>query len=78
LDAIQTDAPMNPGNSGGALVDMNGQLIGMPSAIATLGTSSGSSGSIGLGFAIPVDQAKRVVDQLEHRPLQSPLDGHAR
>jgi putative serine protease PepD len=78
LDAIQTDAPMNPGNSGGALVDMNGQLIGMPSAIATLGTSSGSSGSIGLGFAIPVDQAKRVVDQLEHRPLQSPLVGHAR
>jgi putative serine protease PepD len=78
LDAIQTDAPMNPGNSGGALVDMSGQLIGIPSAIATLGASSGSSGSIGLGFAIPVDQAERVVDQLEHRPLQSRLDGHAR
>lgn len=71
LDAIQTDAPMNPGNSGGALVDMNGELIGIPSAIATLGMSSGSeSGSIGLGFAIPVDQAKHVADELEHRPGQ--------
>ena len=59
--AIQTDAPMNPGNSGGALVNMKGQLIGMNSAIATLDTSRGS---IGLGFAIPVDQAKRVADAL--------------
>ncbi|MDT5207836.1 MAG: putative serine protease PepD [Mycobacterium sp.] len=65
LDAIQTDAPMNPGNSGGALVNMSGQLIGMNSAMATVGGSSGAeTGSIGLGFSIPVDQAKRVADEL--------------
>ena len=65
LDAIQTDAPMNPGNSGGALVNMSGQLIGVNSAMATLAASAGSpTGSIGLGFAIPVDQAKRVADAL--------------
>ncbi|MBY0441865.1 MAG: trypsin-like peptidase domain-containing protein [Mycobacteriaceae bacterium] len=66
LDAIQTDAAINPGNSGGALVNMSGQLIGVNSAIATLGADSGDapSGSIGLGFAIPVDQAKRIADEL--------------
>jgi len=66
LDAIQTDAAINPGNSGGALVNMNGQLVGVNSAIATLGADSGDaqSGSIGLGFAIPVDQAKRIADEL--------------
>jgi putative serine protease PepD len=65
LDAIQTDAPMNPGNSGGPLVNMNGQVIGMNSAIASMGSSpDAQSGSIGLGFAIPVDQAKRVADEL--------------
>ncbi|BBZ26016.1 serine protease PepD [Mycolicibacterium madagascariense] len=68
LDAIQTDAAINPGNSGGALVDMQGQLIGVNSAIASLGggggPSGGQSGSIGLGFAIPVDQAKRIADEL--------------
>ena len=68
LDAIQTDASINPGNSGGALVNMNGELIGVNSAIASLGgganSSGGQSGSIGLGFAIPSDQAKRVADEL--------------
>lgn len=67
LNAIQTDAAINPGNSGGALVNMNGELIGVNSAIASLGggdSSGGQSGSIGLGFAIPVDQAKRVADEL--------------
>jgi len=67
LDAIQTDAAINPGNSGGALVNMSGELIGVNSAIATLGDSAGpngETGSIGLGFAIPVDQAKRIADQL--------------
>lgn len=66
LDAIQTDAAINPGNSGGALVNMSGQLVGVNSAIATMGADSpdSQSGSIGLGFAIPVDQAKRIADEL--------------
>ena len=67
LDAIQTDAAINPGNSGGALVNMNGELVGVNSAIATLGGDAGAQaqgGSIGLGFAIPVDQAKRIADEL--------------
>jgi putative serine protease PepD len=69
IDAIQTDAAINPGNSGGALVNMKGELIGVNSAIATMGggQSDGEgapSGSIGLGFAIPVDQAKRIADEL--------------
>jgi len=66
LNAIQTDAAINPGNSGGALVNMSGQLVGVNSAIATMGGDSpdAQSGSIGLGFAIPVDQAKRIADEL--------------
>ena len=70
LDAIQTDAAINPGNSGGALVNMNGELIGVNSAIASLGgggsqdSPGAQSGSIGLGFAIPADQAKRIADEL--------------
>jgi putative serine protease PepD len=62
IDAIQTDAAINPGNSGGPLVNRNGALIGINSAIASLGNSS--SGSIGLGFSIPINQAKRVVDEI--------------
>jgi putative serine protease PepD len=62
IDAIQTDAAINPGNSGGPLVDVTGALVGINSAIATL--SSGASGSIGLGFSIPINQAKRVVDEI--------------
>jgi putative serine protease PepD len=68
FEAIQTDAALNPGNSGGALFDMNGELIGMTSAMATLGSGSDSggaqNGSIGLGFAIPVDHAKRIASEL--------------
>jgi putative serine protease PepD len=69
IDAIQTDAAINPGNSGGALVNMNGELIGVNSAIASMsggdgGAGGGQSGSIGLGFAIPADQAKRIADEL--------------
>jgi len=66
LDAIQTDAAINPGNSGGALVNLNGQLVGINSAIASLGASNSStqSGSIGLGFAIPIDQAQRIAQEL--------------
>ncbi|MEJ5997247.1 S1C family serine protease [Corynebacterium sp. H130] len=65
IDAIQTDAAINPGNSGGPLVDMQGNLIGMNSVIATMSEGAGGqSGSIGLGFAIPANQAKRIADQL--------------
>ena len=63
VNAIQTDAAINPGNSGGALLDSQGRIIGVNSAIATL-SSGGTSGSIGLGFAIPINEAKRVVDEL--------------
>jgi putative serine protease PepD len=66
IDALQTDAAINPGNSGGALVNMDGQLIGINTAIASIGGSGAGeqSGSIGLGFAIPVDQARRIADEL--------------
>ncbi len=64
IDAIQTDAAINPGNSGGPLVNMRGEVVGINSAIASLGSSGGQSGSIGLGFSIPIDQARRVADQL--------------
>ena len=60
LGAIQTDAAINPGNSGGALVDDQGRLIGINTAIST----QGGGGSIGLGFAIPVDEASSVAEQL--------------
>jgi len=63
VNAIQTDAAINPGNSGGALVDAQGRIIGVNSAIATL-TSGGTSGSIGLGFSIPINEAKRVIDEI--------------
>ncbi|MCZ3386728.1 MAG: trypsin-like peptidase domain-containing protein [Actinomycetia bacterium] len=63
ISAIQTDAAINPGNSGGPLVDSRGRVVGITSAIATLG-SGRSSGSIGLGFAIPVTQAKSIIEQL--------------
>ena len=62
LNALQTDAAINPGNSGGPLVDMQGRLIGINSAIATTGNEGGS---IGVGFSIPVNQAKRVAEELE-------------
>ncbi|TYL45740.1 PDZ domain-containing protein [Nocardioides sp. BGMRC 2183] len=64
--AIQTDAAINPGNSGGALVDMDGNLVGINASIRTAGSVDGSaSGSIGLGFAIPVDEIVPIVDELE-------------
>lgn len=65
INALQTDAAINPGNSGGPLVDATGAVIGINSAIASLGSSYGSqSGSIGLGFAIPINQARKTANQL--------------
>ena len=65
INALQTDAAINPGNSGGPLIDSTGAVIGVNSAIASLGASYGSqSGSIGLGFAIPINQARKTADQL--------------
>ncbi len=65
ISAIQTDAAINPGNSGGPLVNSRGEVIGINSAIATTGSRvGGQSGSIGLGFAIPINQAKRVATEL--------------
>ncbi|MET8771472.1 trypsin-like peptidase domain-containing protein, partial [Streptomyces sp. NPDC004658] len=74
VDALQTDAPINPGNSGGPLLDSRAQVIGINSAIRSTGGGSGAdggqAGSIGLAFAIPVNQAKRVAEELIN-------DGHA-
>ncbi|MFZ4063556.1 MAG: S1C family serine protease [Candidatus Nanopelagicaceae bacterium] len=65
INAIQTDAAINPGNSGGPLVDLSGAVIGINSAIATTSSGfGGQSGSIGLGFAIPINQARKTADQL--------------
>jgi putative serine protease PepD len=66
IDAVQTDAAINPGNSGGALVDCSGHLVGVPTAGATVPSPSGeaSGGSIGLGFAIPVNLATKVADEI--------------
>jgi putative serine protease PepD len=64
INAIQTDAAINPGNSGGPLVNLEGEVIGVNSAIATVGGTLGESGNIGVGFAIPINQVRRTVEQL--------------
>jgi putative serine protease PepD len=64
INAIQTDAAINPGNSGGPLLDGAGSVIGVNSAIATLPGSGGDIGSIGLGFAIPMNSAKRIAEEI--------------
>lgn len=84
-NAIQTSAAINPGNSGGALVNGAGQLVGINSAIASLSSSGSQSGNIGIGFAIPVNEARQIADQLiangvaQHAYLGvTPVDGEAR
>jgi S1-C subfamily serine protease len=62
-DVLQTDAPINPGNSGGPLIDATGKVIGINSQIATGG--SGSQGSVGIGFAVPIDTAKQIIPDLK-------------
>jgi putative serine protease PepD len=64
INAIQTDAAINPGNSGGPLINAAGEVIGVNSAIASMGSSAGQAGSIGLGFAIPIDTVKRITNEL--------------
>ena len=63
-NVIQTDAALNPGNSGGPLIDASGRVIGINSQIAT-GSPDGSGGSVGIGFAVPVDTAKAIIPQLQ-------------
>jgi putative serine protease PepD len=63
-NAIQTSAAINPGNSGGALVTSDGRLVGINSSIASLGSTNSQSGNIGIGFAIPSNEAKTIADQL--------------
>ena len=65
LNVIQTDASINPGNSGGALVDVDGKVVGINVAIASAsGEESAGAGSIGVGFAIPIDQAERIAQEI--------------
>jgi putative serine protease PepD len=77
INAIQTDAAINPGNSGGPLVDGDGQIIGINTAIATLsGGFGGQGGSIGVGFAIPINYARSVAQQiLDTGQASSPVIG---
>jgi putative serine protease PepD len=72
--AVQTDAAINPGNSGGPLVDMSGNVIGINSAIQTATGSASEGGSIGLGFAIPIDMARAIAGQI----LDGETPTHAR
>ncbi|MEV6977708.1 trypsin-like peptidase domain-containing protein [Kitasatospora sp. NPDC093806] len=76
MNALQTDASINPGNSGGPLLDSGGAVIGINSAIQSNTSSNGRAGSIGLGFAIPINQAKWVADTLikTGKPVYAKLD----
>ncbi|MFE7590194.1 trypsin-like peptidase domain-containing protein [Kitasatospora sp. NPDC057512] len=76
MNALQTDASINPGNSGGPLLDSGGAVIGINSAIQSNASANGRAGSIGLGFAIPINQAKWVADTLikTGKPVYAKLD----
>jgi S1-C subfamily serine protease len=65
-NVIQTDAPINPGNSGGPLLDAAGRVIGINSQIETAG---GANGSVGIGFAVPINTARQLLPALETRPV---------
>jgi serine protease Do len=70
-DFIQTDAAINPGNSGGAMVDLHGNLVGINTAILPAETQMGQGGNIGIGFAVPVNLAKNVMEQIiEHGKVE--------
>jgi len=77
INAIQTDAAINPGNSGGPLLDGAGEVIGVNSAIASMGVGAdGQAGSIGLGFSIPIDVVKRISTEIIQTGVsQTPLIG---
>ncbi|MFG2841616.1 S1C family serine protease [Kitasatospora sp. NPDC048296] len=76
MNALQTDASINPGNSGGPLLDSSGAVMGINSAIQSNASANGRAGSIGLGFAIPINQAKWVADTLikTGKPVYAKLD----
>ena len=75
-NAIQTDAPINPGNSGGPLLDSEGRVIGINSQIESGGQSAGN---VGIGFAVPIDTAQEIAQQLiDQRPGRARLHGHQR
>ncbi|MEV7774439.1 trypsin-like peptidase domain-containing protein [Kitasatospora sp. NPDC086791] len=76
MNALQTDASINPGNSGGPLLDSSGAVVGINSAIQSNASANGRAGSIGLGFAIPINQAKWVADTLikTGKPVYAKLD----
>ncbi|GAA4852880.1 hypothetical protein GCM10023221_35940 [Luteimicrobium xylanilyticum] len=77
---VQTDASINPGNSGGALVDCDGRLVGVNTAIATVPNANGEAGggSVGIGFAVPVDTVRTITDELlEHGKVSHPSFGLA-